>query len=79
VRVSALAGTRVHVTLGRGARRLASLRLTVGADGAERVRLRVPRRVARRAGRRVLRLDASVTGPDGRRSLVTRRIVLTRR
>ena len=79
VRVSAPAGTRVLVALRRGERRLAALHVSLGAGGAERVRLRVRAKIARRAGRRALRLEASAAAPDGRRSLATRRIVLTRR
>jgi glucose/arabinose dehydrogenase len=74
VRVSAPAGTRVVVALRRAGRRLAARRAVVGALGARVVRLRV--RLVRPGS---LRIVASATGADGRRSLASRRIVLTRR
>jgi glucose/arabinose dehydrogenase len=78
VRVSAPAGTQVRLALRRGARRLATRRLTVGAAGAKLVRLRVSERLARTAARRVMRIEASAAASDGRRTRTSRRIVLIR-
>ena len=78
VRVQAPAGTRVVVSLRRGERRLGARTVTVDADGVRVVRLKVtPRRLATLAARRVLRIVVAASGPDGRASRVTRRIVLT--
>jgi glucose/arabinose dehydrogenase len=77
VRVSAPAGTRVHVALRRGARRIAAREVTVGTAGAKLVRLRVSERLARTATRRTLRIVASAAASDGQRSRASRRIVFT--
>jgi glucose/arabinose dehydrogenase len=77
VRVEAPAGTRAVVSLRRGARRLAARTVTVDADGVRVVRLKVkPRRLALSAARRVLRIVVAASGPDGRASEASRRIVL---
>jgi len=78
VRVTAPSGTRVVVSVRRGARRLATRTVTVDADGVRVVRLRIkPRRLANIAARRVVRIVVSASGPDGRASRASRRIVLT--